>query len=213
MILEKLSALQAQLKAPKSQYNEFGRYKYRKAEDILEAVKPYLSQLGLVLTCTDELIQVGDRYYIKATATLIDSDGKGGQISTTAYAREEAEKKGMDGSQVTGASSSYARKYALNGLLCIDDTQDSDTTNVGDGKPQQKGKKETPKDEPSPIAALTKNQYDALVRSAASGKPSKSGLPARLAFIENVHPTPEDLAAFDKAVEKWQAEHKPTLNA
>lgn len=127
---QKLAAIQAALKAPKSQYNKFGGYKYRKAEDILEAVKPLLKEHGCTLTCTDELQLVGDRYYIKATATITNTED-GVSVSTTAYAREEEEKKGMDGSQVTGASSSYARKYALNGLLCIDDTADSDTTNVG----------------------------------------------------------------------------------
>jgi hypothetical protein len=127
---QKLAAIQAALKAPKSQFNKFGGYKYRKAEDILEAVKPLLGKYGCTLTCTDELQLIGDRYYIKATATITDSED-GGAVSTTAYAREEEEKKGMDGSQVTGASSSYARKYALNGLLCIDDTADSDTTNTG----------------------------------------------------------------------------------
>ena len=135
-IHSKLSAIQSALKAPKSQYNEFGRYKYRKAEDILEAVKPLLSANGCALTCTDELILVGDRYYIKATA-IITCTEDGSSVQTTAFAREEAEKKGMDGSQVTGASSSYARKYALNGLLCIDDTADSDTTNVGETKPEK----------------------------------------------------------------------------
>lgn len=133
---QKLAAIQAALKAPKSQFNKFGGYKYRKAEDILEAVKPLLKQHGCTLTCTDELQLIGDRYYIKATATITNSED-GVSVSTTAYAREEEEKKGMDGSQVTGASSSYARKYALNGLLCIDDTADSDTTNQGDSAPQK----------------------------------------------------------------------------
>lgn len=136
-VFEKLAAIQAALKAPKSQYNEFGRYKYRKAEDILEAVKPLLYEQHCALTCTDELQLIGSRYYIKATATLIAFED-GSTFSTCAYAREEEEKKGMDGSQVTGASSSYARKYALNGLLCIDDTADSDTTNVGEQKPAKK---------------------------------------------------------------------------
>ena len=130
-IYAKLAAIQAALKAPKTQFNKFGGYKYRKAEDILEAVKPLLKEYGCTLTCTDELQLIGDRYYIKATATITSSED-GVSVSTTAYAREEEEKKGMDGSQVTGASSSYARKYALNGLLCIDDTADSDTTNQGE---------------------------------------------------------------------------------
>ena len=133
---QKLAAIQAALKAPKSQFNKFGGYKYRKAEDILEAVKPLLKQYGCTLTCTDELQLIGDRYYIKATATITNSED-GVSVSTTAYAREEEEKKGMDGSQVTGASSSYARKYALNGLLCIDDTADSDTTNDGPVEPEK----------------------------------------------------------------------------
>lgn len=128
--IKKLSAIQAELKAPKSQYNKFGGYAYRKAEDILEALKPLLSKYGCALICTDELVHEGERYYIRARAYLRDTEGNG-EISAFAYAREEPEKKGMDGSQVTGASSSYARKYALNGLFCIDDTADSDTTNQG----------------------------------------------------------------------------------
>lgn len=130
--IQKLSAIQAELKAPKSQYNKFGGYAYRKAEDILEALKPLLHKYGCAVICTDELVHEGDRYYIRARASLRDAEGNG-EISAFAYAREEAEKKGMDGSQVTGASSSYARKYALNGLFCIDDTADSDTTNQGAG--------------------------------------------------------------------------------
>ena len=137
-IYSKLCAIQSALKAPKSQFNKFGGYHYRKAEDILEAVKPLLSANGCILNCTDELVLIGERYYIKATATITAVED-GSQVITTAFAREEEEKKGMDGSQVTGASSSYARKYALNGLLCIDDTADSDTTNVG-----QEGEKKAP---------------------------------------------------------------------
>lgn len=135
-VYQKLAAIQTALKAPKSQFNKFGGYKYRKAEDILEAVKPLLKEHGCALTCSDDLQQIGDRYYIKATAMLICAED-GSYQSCEAYAREEEEKKGMDGSQVTGASSSYARKYALNGLLCIDDTADSDTTNQGDSAPQK----------------------------------------------------------------------------
>ena len=148
---KKLAAIQAALKAPKSQFNKFGGYKYRKAEDILEAVKPLLKEYGCTLTCTDELQLIGDRYYIKATATITNSED-GVSVSTTAYAREEEEKKGMDGSQVTGASSSYARKYALNGLLCIDDTADSDTTNQGPveaPKPSRTKKSSAPAEKPA----------------------------------------------------------------
>lgn len=127
---EKLLNIQEKLKAPKSQTNSFGRYNYRSCEDIFEAVKPLLKEEKLTLRTTDELVLIGDRYYIKATAIL--SDGLT-TIENTAYAREEETKKGMDGSQVTGASSSYARKYALNGLFLIDDVKDSDTTNDGTG--------------------------------------------------------------------------------
>ena len=129
-IYEKLSAIQSELKAPKSQYNSFGKYNYRNCEDILEAVKPLCAKYKAVSVMGDEVIQIGERYYIKSTARLIDLESDG-VVENTAYAREEAEKKGMDGSQVTGASSSYARKYALNGLFAIDDTKDSDTTNNG----------------------------------------------------------------------------------
>lgn len=136
-IYAKLAAVQAELKAPKSQYNAFGKYNYRNCEDIIEAAKPLLKKYGLLLALTDEIQQIGDRFYVQATATVYDIDD-GGVFCTQASAREEAEKKGMDGSQVTGASSSYARKYALNGLFAIDDTKDSDTTNQGEDKPQVK---------------------------------------------------------------------------
>jgi len=128
--------IQTKLKAPKSQFNKFGKYYYRNCEDILEAVKPLLAEEGCTLYIKDEIVNINDRYYIKATVTLVDIE-TGQSIYTTAYAREEEVKKGMDSSQITGASSSYARKYALNGLFCIDDTKDSDTTNVGD---KEKGK-------------------------------------------------------------------------
>lgn len=122
--IEKIVAIQSELKAPKWQYNSFGKYNYRSCEDILEGVKPLLTKHGLVLTIQDSIDLIGDRFYVKATATI--TDGKE-QLSTSAYARESLDKKGMDASQVTGATSSYARKYALNGLLAIDDTKDADT--------------------------------------------------------------------------------------
>lgn len=123
---EKFSAVQNELKAPKDLYNNFGKYKYRSAESILEAVKPLLQKYSLILTLSDELEHVGERYYVKATATIMDIDGKA-DLSNTAWAREDLEKKGMDGSQITGTASSYARKCALNGLFLIDDTKDADT--------------------------------------------------------------------------------------
>lgn len=146
-IYEKLLSIQTELKAPKSQYNSFGKYNYRNCEDILEAVKPLCAKYKAVSVMGDEVIQIGERYYIKSTARLIDLESEG-VVENTAYAREEAEKKGMDGSQVTGASSSYARKYALNGLFAIDDTKDSDTTNNGQTTPKEATKaKQTAKTE------------------------------------------------------------------
>lgn len=125
--MKELISIQSELKAPKTQFNKFGGYKYRKAEDILEAVKPLLAKQKCTLIITDDIVLVGNRIYVKATATI--KNEKGESETSTGWAREEETKKGMDGSQITGASSSYARKYALNGLFAIDDNADSDTTN------------------------------------------------------------------------------------
>ena len=148
-IYEKLMNIQKELKAPKGQYNSFGKYKYRSCEDILESVKPLLEKYKVTIILTDKLEQIGERYYIRAKAMLIDTESNN-SIENTAYAREEETKKGMDGSQITGTSSSYARKYALNGLLLIDDTKDADTdeftkeNNKGKTKEEPKEKKITP---------------------------------------------------------------------
>lgn len=133
-IYEKLMNIQSVLKVPKGQYNAFGKYNYRNCEDILEGLKPLLAEQKCVLVLTDDVVKIDSRFYVKATAALIDAEGENSRIENTAFAREEECKKGMDGSQVTGASSSYARKYALNGLFGIDDTKDSDTTNTGGGQ-------------------------------------------------------------------------------
>lgn len=156
-IYEKLSAIQSELKAPKSQYNSFGKYNYRNCEDILEAVKPLCAKYKAVSVMGDEVIQIGERYYIKSTARLIDLESDG-VVENTAYAREEAEKKGMDGSQVTGASSSYARKYALNGLFAIDDTKDSDTTNDGGREATSATKKAQAVEKTEEFKRLTKSE-------------------------------------------------------
>lgn len=121
--LQKIVSVQSSLKAPKTQENKFGGYKYRSCEDILEAAKPLLAGAGLALFLTDEVRQAGDRFYVVATATLTDGED---EASCRAWAREESQKKGCDASQVTGSASSYARKYALNGLLCTDDSRDAD---------------------------------------------------------------------------------------
>jgi len=122
--MEELKEIQQELKVPKDQYNSFSNFNYRSCEDILEKVKPLLKKHDLLLLLTDELINIGDRYYVKATATL---KGKDWEVVTTGYAREEDERKGMDGSQITGSASSYARKYALNGMFLIDDGRDADS--------------------------------------------------------------------------------------
>ena len=133
--MKELISIQSELKAPKTQVNRFGGYKYRKAEDILEAVKPLLAKQKCTLIITDDVVLIGNRIYVKATATI--KNEKGECETTTGWAREEETKKGMDGSQITGASSSYARKYALNGLFAIDDNADSDTTNDGQNQASQ----------------------------------------------------------------------------
>ena len=176
-IYEKLSAIQAELKAPKSQFNKFGGYNYRNCEDILEAVKPICKKYGTTLILTDEILQIGDRYYVHATAILFDYESKPDDIEMKnirahAFAREEESKKGMDGSQVTGASSSYARKYALNGLFNIDDTKDSDATNTGDSAPQgeHKSKPEAPPASQQQRGESNITEEQALTYSLKSGK-------------------------------------------
>lgn len=140
-IYEKLSAIQQELIAPKNQFNKFGNYNYRSCEDILEGLKPCLEKVKAAVTISDELVLIGERYYIKATANLIDCESEVLKfISNTAYAREEENVKGMSSSQITGSASSYARKYALNGLFCIDDVKDADSRdnskNEAHAKPQ-----------------------------------------------------------------------------
>ena len=124
---ERLNQLQVRANCPKNQYNSFGKYNYRSCEDILEGIKPLIKELGLVVNVSDEIVQVGERIYVKATSTITDGQNS---FSAIGYAREQEEKKGMDASQVTGATSSYARKYSLQGLLALDDNKDADATNT-----------------------------------------------------------------------------------
>lgn len=154
-----LQSIQQSLVAPKGQYNSFGKYSYRSAEDILEALKPILQEHDAVLILQDGIVQIGDRYYVEATATLY---AVGETIGTTAYAREDDSKKGMDGSQVTGAASSYARKYALNGLFMIDDNKDTDTDeyrnqNSQAGRTSQKPAQKTNSKQEQPVNAPDKS--------------------------------------------------------
>lgn len=150
-LIEKVVRVQSELKAPKGQFNSFGKYNYRSCEDIVEAVKPILKQYGIVLNLSDELVLIGDRYYIKAVAGLTDGTDV---IQSTAYAREPQELKGMTDSQITGTASSYARKYALNGLLAIDDTKDPDTDEFA--KTTEQEPKEEVKATPKQLEILKK---------------------------------------------------------
>lgn len=143
-IYEKLSSIQEELKAPKNAYNSFGKYNYRSCEDILEGLKPVLKKYKATLFISDSLELIGDRYYVKAAVRLVDIE-TGETVENTAYAREELDKKGMDWSQITGATSSYARKYALNGMFLIDDTADSDTDEY-QNQQNKKGSKESASD-------------------------------------------------------------------
>ncbi len=155
-IYDKLLAVQAELKAPKGQYNRFGKYHYRSCEDILEAVKPLCKAHGAAVLVTDTLEQIGNRYYVHSTANFYDVE-TGEHTSVSSYAREPDSKKGMDDCQVTGTASSYARKYALNGLFCIDDTKDADTDAYA-AQTQQEQKN-------------TKGQSATCARSAANPAP------------------------------------------
>lgn len=152
---QKLIEIQAELKAPKSQFNKFGGYNYRNCEDILEAVKPLCAKHEIVPLLSDEIVMIGDRFYVKATAKV--TDGKD-EIATTAFARESKDKKGMDESQITGSASSYARKYALNGLFCIDDTKDADFMDNS-----QSNKQQQPKPQQQPPKEAHVKGYDEFV--------------------------------------------------
>lgn len=159
--MKELISIQSELKAPKTQFNKFGGYKYRKAEDILEAVKPLLAKQKCTLIITDDIVLVGNRIYVKATATI--KNEKGECETSTGWAREEETKKGMDGSQITGASSSYARKYALNGLFAIDDNADSDATNdVQHQAAQQQAAQVAPAQQPATPQYHTNNLNEGL---------------------------------------------------
>ena len=162
-IYEKLTEVQNELKAPKSKYNSFGKYNYRSCEDILEAVKPILKAKRLAMTVKDDVFNIGERFYIMATVTVFDCESEE-KVTTTAYAREDTDKKGMDGSQMTGSSSSYARKYALNGMFAIDDTKDADSWNTHD-KDRTVEKKEAERateEQVAKLRALYKGKEDKL---------------------------------------------------
>lgn len=187
--MEKLAKIQKELKAPKGQLNKFGGYNYRSCEDILEAVKPLLD--GAILTLQDEIINIGNRFYVKATATFTDGTYT---HSVTAMAREPETKKGMDESQITGMASSYARKYALNGLFCIDDTKDADTM---DNTPAPK-RKQTNED-------VLNNQLKPLSEQAKRDIAGATTL-TDLTSVYNAYATTEPIIELKEACGKRKAE-------
>lgn len=168
-ITETLNIIQTTLKAPKDKYNKFGKFNYRSCEGIIEAVKPLLAEHKLILLLKDDIVEVGGRVYVKATATLKsveNENGGGGEIENTAYAREADAKSGMDVSQITGTASSYARKYALNGLFCIDDTKDADTDEYAE---MQQGKEEN-KPQNNSVKKLTPQHLNVIIKACANAK-------------------------------------------
>lgn len=203
-LLERLSKVQTALKAPKGQRNSFGNYNYRSCEDILEALKPLLAEQSLNLTLSDEILMVGERYYVKATATLGLND-KDGRLDATAYAREEDTRKGMGADQLTGAASSYARKYALNGLFLIDDTKDSDATNdhgKATEKPESAAKPSAPAPSaPKPATGLIHPALMTELRNALKGAGITGD--AATAFVQATlgHPTPKTNEDAQKVVD------------
>lgn len=203
MITEILSAIQSELKAPKNQFNKFGGYNYRNCEDILEALKPILAKHKAINLLSDEIVSIGTRFYIKATATLRVGDEK---ISVTAFAREEDSKKGMDSSQLTGSTSSYARKYALNGLYAIDDTKDADTPiSENDNittKTNPPTQKQTPEDmERNQISREINELVTKLVQStgAQASYIKKTAMSAAKCNGDTV----EDLRKIKNYIENW----------
>jgi len=170
--MKELIEIQSKLKAPKSKYNSFGKYNYRSLEDILEAVKPMLKELNCTLVISDSLVMMGDWHYVKSVAVLKNSDGE--TVTGEGFAREELTKKGMDSSQITGTASSYARKYALNGLFLIDDTKDPDTDEYKvesdakakkDAKDSEKQRAALAKKFPDVFSAMTKDELMGVYKS------------------------------------------------
>lgn len=213
-ITEQLGLIQAKLKAPKSRRNTFGNYNYRSAEDILEAAKPVCRENGCTLTVSDDVVQVGDRYYIKAVAMLANDQGE--TLATQAFAREDESKKGMDGSQITGTASSYARKYALNGLFCIDDTKDADTDENATERANRAGKQA---EQPEPVQPVTPDSPDVEIAVAKgmcqtamkayaqrSGKGNKEVNDAVREYIGKNYKdfTVDDWRSAAQAVEGWK---------
>lgn len=199
--MKALEKIQQELKAPKGQYNSFGKYKYRSCEDIIEAVKPLLAKNGCRLTLSDEIVEIGGRVYVKATAKIVCGDES---ETVTAYAREPEQKKGMDESQITGTASSYARKYALNGLLLIDDTKDADTDEY---QQQTAARSAQAQSAPAPAKA-SKKQIDTIMELSL-----KAGMPlvniCKKLNVENI----EDIPAISAGKVIEQLERNVTTSS
>lgn len=166
--MKELVSIQQELKAPKGQYNSFGKYHYRSCEDILEAVKPILGKHSCILLLSDEIVFIEGRHYLKATATIFNSEGT--RVAVSALAREPLDKKGMDDSQITGMASSYARKYALNGLFCIDDTKDADTMDNTQSKSQTTPKPLSAPKSDKPMMHQGHQNWSGVLQSILDGK-------------------------------------------
>lgn len=207
--MKELQIIQTKLKAPKSQYNSFGKYNYRSCEDIVEAVKPILSENECTLTISDDIVMVGNRIYVKSVATITNKQGEKEQCS--AFAREEETLKGMTAPQITGSTSSYARKYALNGLFCIDDTQDPDSDKI----PQQDkipDKKQSPNTKQEKKITFTRNKItDKLlqrihdIEAEAKAKGERFSL---FQFLEKVYYiSQEDVKYVCKCLGEYEKSH------
>ena len=206
---EKLLKVQTELKAPKDQYNDFGKYNYRSCESILEAVKPLLYEYGLLLIISDRIVAVCDRIYVEATCTLIDAGESNDNVQTTASAREPQEKKGMDDSQITGSASSYARKYALSALFALDDTKDADT-NEHQAEVREKAKKQAQKKAEEKPVKKEKTMLDGIRENCA-----KSGIPEawicelyKVDNLEDLRPASQKtlVTQWDKFYDKYADE-------
>ncbi len=198
---EKLLSIQTELKAPKSQYNDFADYNYRNCEDILEALKPLLKQHNATVLLTDKIENIGDRFYVRANATFVDIES-GEKVTVSALAREDLTKPKFDGSQVTGSASSYARKYALNGLFCIDDTKDSDTLNNSKEYTQQP--RQAQKQPTKPVQPP--KQASNVIICPVCGKPVQ---PARAKDGSGYIPADDIIKQYGKCPNCLKAERHP----
>jgi hypothetical protein len=183
-IYEILSKIQVELDAPKNNYNSFGKYKYRSCEDILYGLKPLCSKYGVYVLLNDEIVISGNRFYVKATAEI--NNGKGESLKSTAYAREDENKKGMDSAQVTGSSSSYARKYALNGLFAIDDGHDADCCNNTKPNTAQKNNAPSVPDERTRAVAMIAKLLGMSEKQAAAEVKNRYNIPLETADIDTL---------------------------